>query len=107
MIDKVSLVDADSTSVGLSAFMEPVIDERGVEMIGFFAVLETEVADRGGVIAVAKCKLEGLFRTQARRRKRAVKVVGLDRRRNMKEASRLQNNDVESSEKECWMFLCD
>lgn len=99
--------EARRRSVVQNFTYEPVIDERGVEMIGFFAVLETEVADRGGVIAVAKWKLEGLFRTQARRRKRAVKVVGLDRRRNMKEASRLQNNDVESSEKECWMFLCD
>jgi len=44
MIDKVSLVDADSTSVGLS--IEPVRDE----IIGFLTVLETEAADRGGVI---------------------------------------------------------
>jgi len=75
MIDKVSLVDADSTSVGLS------IEPDGVEIIGFLTVLETEAADRGGVIAVAKCKLEGLFKTQARRRR-------MDRRRNMKESSR-------------------
>jgi len=75
MIDKVSLVDADSTSVGLS------IEPGGVEIIGFLTVLETEAADRGGVIAVAKCKLEGLFKTQARRRR-------MDRRRNMKESSR-------------------
>jgi hypothetical protein len=61
---------------------EPVRDVGGVEMIGFFTVLETEAADRGGVIAVAKCKLEGLFKTQARRRR-------MDRsRRNMKESSR-------------------
>ena len=53
----------------------------GVEIIGFLTVLETEAADRGGVIAVAKCKLEGLFKTQARRRR-------MDRRRNMKESSR-------------------
>jgi hypothetical protein len=46
--------EARRRSVVQNFTYEPVIDERGVEMIGFFAVLETEVADRGGVIAVAK-----------------------------------------------------
>lgn len=76
-----------SLDVGLGAPDETSIPESEegefamVEVV--LVVLETETADLGGVIAVAKCKFEGSKR-QTNSRKRD--LVAIDRRANMKES---------------------
>jgi len=65
-------------------FSDPEDGNDAVDMVEVvcLAVLDTEAADRGGLRAVAGCKFDGAKKQQARR-KRA--VVGIDRRRNMKQ----------------------